>query len=435
MGVTGRSAGFRDRSAGSGQSPAGSGESSAGAGHPSAGSGETLADAGRTSAETGQPFADSGQSPAGPGRPPTDAGQSMAGTGRSIPDAGRSTAGSGRSAQESGESMPDRRLSAIMDGRIGTSVLRSVRWSSPPRRCTLVRCFPFLSLILLLATVPAGAEVPPFGVRPPTEEGVYLVMRDRSTVKLPRLTGKPCDVQTSGSGVEKLFYVPVSALSQIPIVTSGEVQGGYFVSRTEKIADIRNLVFLDSYLEGRKILPGASKDGCLEGEIKDPSGYIAVSPGRSDFDKVLRVGSVNDSAMSLEILSRLPFEVDRTRPAAFGTLILSDKSSYYPFIPQSRLLGFLDHVLDQHRQGDLDPRAVELATLLEKHLQEAGESAKPVAWVMVASVYRVAGLVDKARTIYSSKIEPKVWASADGKLVQELGERYQELVQAFGVSR
>jgi hypothetical protein len=280
----------------------------------------------------------------------------------------------------------------------------------------------------------AGAEVPPFGVRPPTEEGVYLVMRDRSTVKLPRLTGKPCEVQTSGSGVEKFFYLPVDVLSQIPIVSSGEVQGGYFVSRTEKIADIRNLVFLDSYLEGRKILPGASKEGCLEGEIKDPAGFIAISPSRSDFDKVLRVGYVNDSAKSLEILSRLPFEADRARLFAFGTLILSDKS-YYPFIPQSKLQGFLDHVLDEYRQGDLDPRAVELATLLEKHLQEAGESAKPAAWVTVASVYRVARLVDRARTIYSGKIEPKVWASADGKLVQELGERYQELVQAFGVSR
>ena len=297
-----------------------------------------------------------------------------------------------------------------------------------------MRRFPFLPLILLLATMTAGAEVPPFGVRPPAEEGVYLVMRDRSTVKLPRLTGKPCDVQTSGNGVEKFFYVPVSALSQIPIVTSGEVQGGYFVSRTEKIADIRNLMFLDSYLEGRKIRPGSYEEGCLEREIKDPAGYIAISPSRSDFDKVLRVGYVNDSAMSLEILSRLPFEVDRARLFAFGTLILSDKS-YYPFIPQSKLLGFLDHVLDQYRQGDLDPRAVELATLLEKHLQEAGESAKPAAWVMVASVYRVAGLVDRARVIYSSKIEPKVWASADGKLIQELGERYQELVQAFGVSR
>jgi len=298
-----------------------------------------------------------------------------------------------------------------------------------------VRRFPSLSLILLLATMTAGAEVPPFGVKPPAEEGVYLVMRDRSTVKLPRLTGKPCDVQTSGSGVEKLIYAPVSALSQIPIVTSGEVQGGYFVSRTEKMADIRNLVFLDSYLEGRKILPGAYKEGCLEGEIKDPAGYIAISPSRSDFDKVLRVGSVNDSAMSLEILSRLPFEVDRARPFAFGTFILSDKSSYYPFIPQSKLLGFLDHALDQPRQGDLDSRAVELATLLEKHLREAGEAAKLAAWVMVASVYRVAGLGERAQIIFSSKIEPKVWASGDGKMIQELGRRYQELVQAFGTVR
>lgn len=299
-----------------------------------------------------------------------------------------------------------------------------------------MRRFLLPSLILFLATmtVGAGAEVPPFGVRPPTEEGVYLVMRDRSTVKLPRITGKPCVVQTSGNGVETFFYVPVGVLSQIPIVTSGEVQGGYFVSRTEKMGDIRNLVFLDSYLAGRKILPGASKEGCLEGEIKDPTGYIAISPSRSDFDKVLRVEYVTDSAKALEILSRLPFEFDRARPFSFGTFILSDKS-YYPFIPQSKLVGFLDHVLDQYRQGDLDPRAVELATLLEKHLQEAGESAKPAAWVEVASIYRVAGLVDRARAIYSSKIEPKVWASTDGKLVQELGERYQELVQAFGVSR
>jgi hypothetical protein len=371
---------------------------------------------------------------AGSGRSIPDTGRSMADAGRSTAGSGRSTAGSGRSPAESGGPRPDGLTPAGLDGRIGASVLRSVRWSSSPGRCTLVRRFLFRSLILLLIPVSAGAEAPAFGVRPPTEEGVYLVMRDRSTVKLPRLTGKPCDVQASGNGMEKFFYLPVVALSQIPIVTSGEVQGGYFVSRTEKITDIRNLVFLDSYLGGRKILPGGYAGGCLEREIKDPAGYIALRAGGADFDKVLRARSVNDSTSSLEILSRLPFEADRARPVAFGTFIATDRSSY-PFIPQSRLLGFLDYVLNQYRQGDLDPRAVELATLLEKHLQEAGESAQPGAWVMVASVYRVAGLIDRARTIYSGKIEPKVWASTDGKLVQELGERYQELVEAFGVSR
>jgi hypothetical protein len=312
-----------------------------------------------------------------------------------------------------------------------------------------VRPLLFSFLVLLLGAVPAGAAGPEPAVKPPTEDGVYLVMKDGSTVKLPRLTGKPCDVLTSEllhevskvDGVEKFFYMPVDVLSQIPIVASDEIRSGYFVSRTEKIENIRNLVFLDSYLDGRKILPGAYKDGCLEREIKDPAGYIALSAWGWAFDKVLRARYVDDATSSLEILSRLPFEVDRTRPVvksgdtqieAFGTFLSTDKF-YYPFIPRTKLIGFLDRSLDQPQKGEFDPRAVELATLLEKHLREAGESAKPAAWVMVASVYQEAGLVDKARAIYTSKIEPRVLA--DGKLVQELGARFQKLSQAFGTVR
>ncbi|MEA2600087.1 MAG: hypothetical protein QOF89_1079 [Acidobacteriota bacterium] len=317
-----------------------------------------------------------------------------------------------------------------------------------------MRLFLFSFLILFLPVVPAGAAGPEPGVKPPTEDGVYLVMKDRSTLKLPRLTGKPCDVLTSEllhevskvDGVEKFFYVPVNVLSQIPIVSSDEVQSGYFVSRTEKIENIRNLVFLDNYLDGRKILPGAYKDGCLAREIKDPAGYIALSAWGWAFDKVLRARYVDDSTSSLEILSRLPFEVDRTRPVvksgdtqieAFGTFLSTDKY-YYPFIPQTKLLGFLYRSLDQPRQpgkGGLDPRTVELATRLEQHLREAGESAQLAAWVAVASVYREAGLIPKAKAIFSGMIEPRVRASGDGKLAKELGERYQKLAQAFGTGR
>ncbi len=51
---------------------------------------------------------------------------------------------------------------------------------------------------------------------------------------------------------------------------------------------------------------------------------------------------------------------------------------------------------------------------------------------MVASVYQEEGLVDKARAIYTGKIEP--WAQAGGKLAQEVGARYQKLAQAFGTA-
>jgi len=304
---------------------------------------------------------------------------------------------------------------------------------------------------------PPVAAGPEPAVKPPTEDGVYLVMKDRSTVKLPRLAGKPCDVQTSGllhemsktDGVEKFFYMPVNVLSQIPIVASDQIESGYFVSRTEKIENIRNLVFLDAYLDGRRILPGAYKDGCLAGEIKDPAGYIALSAWGWSFDKMLRARYVDDATSSLEILARLPFEVDRTRPVvksgdtqieAFGTFLSTDKF-YYPFIPETKLIGFLDRSLDQPRPSgkpgnpektELDPRIVELATLLEQHLREAGESAKPASWIMVASVYQEAGLVDKARAIYTGKIETRVLA--DAKLVQGLGARYQKLAQAFGTA-
>ena len=314
-----------------------------------------------------------------------------------------------------------------------------------------MRPFRFAVLILFLAVAPTAAAGPEPAVKPPTEDGVYLVMKDRSTVKLPRLTAKPCDVQTSellhemskADGVEKFFYMPVSALSQIPIVASDQVESGYFVSRTEKIENIRNLVFLDAYLDGRKVLPGAYKDGCLAGEIKDPAGYIALSAWGWNFDKVLRARYVDNATSSLEILAHLPFEVDRTRPVvksgdtqieAFGTFFSTDKF-YYPFIPETKLVGFLDRSLNQPRpsgNGKLDPRVMELATRLEQHLREAGESAKPASWVMVASVYQEAGLVDKARAIYTAKIEPRL--QTDGKLGQELGARYQKLAQAFGTA-
>lgn len=233
----------------------------------------------------------------------------------------------------------------------------------------------FFALLAFLPLAQAGA--PDLGVKPPAEEGLYLLLTGGRLVKVPRFTGKPCDAATGGApaevskvpGREKFLYIPVSVLSQIPVVSSKEIQGAYFVSREEKLEGLRNVVSLAPYLDGRKILPGAYPDGCAAGEITDPGKFLAWSAWGWPFDKVIRATYVNETTSWLSFESRLPLEKGETRPivgpaegkiGSFGIFVATDRA-FYPFIPDERLEGFL--ASGSEKSG----YAAELAGMMAKH--------------------------------------------------------------------
>ncbi len=238
-----------------------------------------------------------------------------------------------------------------------------------------------LCLFFALAFLPAApiieAGTPDPGVKPPAEEGLYLLLTGGKLVKVPRFTGKPCDAATGGApaevskipGREKFLYIPVNILAQIPVVSSKEIQGAYFVSREEKLEGLRNVVSLAPYLDGRKILPGAYPDGCAEGEIGDPGKFLAWSAWGWPFDKVIRATYVNGTTSWLSFESRLPLEKGETRPivgpaegkiGSFGIFVATDRA-FYPFIPDERLEGFLANGTEKSGY------AAELAGMMAKH--------------------------------------------------------------------
>jgi hypothetical protein len=297
--------------------------------------------------------------------------------------------------------------------------------------------FFFVLLSLVLAPVAARAAAPP------KEDGVHLRLKSGDTVKLPRFPVKPCDVNTAGVPFEivkgeskvKFFYAPASALARIPVVSSGAVQEGYLVSREEKVEGLRDLVLLAPYLDGRKIQAGAYKEGCAPGEIGEPADFIAFSAWGWLFDQVIRATFVDESTTLLSLLSRLPLEAGETRSlvgpkdvkiGSFGLYVVTDRF-YYPFLPDARLAGFLANAVEESRGSGLAPHVLELASMLEKHLEQSREPVDVAVWDAVASVYREAGLNQKARSIYSERILPKVRASGDEKLIKEYRERYQKL--------
>lgn len=272
---------------------------------------------------------------------------------------------------------------------------------------------PLSALLAFLIPVLAHAGTPDPGIKPPTEDGLYLVLSGGKLVKVPRLTGKPCDVATAGApaevakipGREKFTYVPVSVLKDIPVVSSEDVQGAYMVTRDERLEGLRNVISLKTYLDGRKILTGAYKDGCAEGEIGDGDRgeYLVWSAWGWPFDKVIRATYVSDTVSWLSFESRLPLQKGETRPivgpkeekiGSFGIYVATNSASY-PFIPSERLAGFL---ADAVAHGDeLPPHVVDLAGMMEKHLAEAKGAKDPAAWDVVASVYEKAGLTKKAQ--------------------------------------
>lgn len=280
-------------------------------------------------------------------------------------------------------------------------------------RLTVLIC----SLFAFLSVPLAHAGTPDPGIKPPAEDGLYLVLSGGRLVKVPRLTGKPCDVATAGApaevakipGREKFTYVPVSVLKDIPVVSSEDVQGAYMVTHDERLEGLRNFISLKTYLDGRKILTGAYKDGCAEGEIGDGGRgeYLVWSAWGWPFDKVVRATYVSDTVSWLSFESRLPLQKGETRPivgpkeekiGSFGIYVATNSASY-PFIPSERLAGFL---ADAVAHGDeLPPHVVDLAGMLEKHLAEAKGAKDPAAWDVVASVYEKAGLSKKAQTARS----------------------------------
>jgi hypothetical protein len=246
-------------------------------------------------------------------------------------------------------------------------------------RLTVLLCsfFAFLSVPL------AHAGMPDPGIKPPAEEGLYLLLSGGKLVKVPRFTGKPCDVATSGApaevakipGQEKFFYAPVSILAQMPVVSSKDIQGAYLVTHEEKLEGLRNVVSLEPYLDGRKVLPGAYPDGCKEGEISDRNRgeFLAWSSWGWPFDKVIRATYVTDTVSWLSFESRVPLEKGDTRPVvgpkeekigSFGIYVVTDRA-YYPFLPDERLEGFLAGSVEKSGSG------AELARMLERHHQKS----------------------------------------------------------------
>lgn len=259
------------------------------------------------------------------------------------------------------------------------------------------------ALLCLVAVLPAALAAPPVV---PKEEGLYLQLAGDRILELPRLAGKPCDAATAGlpretskDGREKFLYLPAGVLDQIPVVAAKDIQGGSFVTRDEKLEGLRNLVFLEPYLAGAKILAGGHKDGCAEGEIADRHGFIAFSAWGWSFDRVLRATYVDEVTTRLEVVSRVPFAAGRTRPiagpeseriAAFGIFISTD-THRYPFLPDTKLVGFLADFVARPSPGGVPAGVLALAGKLETHLEKLGAAADPEAKAVVAAVYRQAG--------------------------------------------
>jgi hypothetical protein len=263
---------------------------------------------------------------------------------------------------------------------------------------------PALLWLVAALPIPAAFAAQDAGAKIPREEGLHLRMAGGETVRLPRFAGKPCGAVTAGlpaerskEGKEKFVYIPASALAQIPVVSSKGIQEAYLVTRDEKLGDIRNLVFLEPYLDRLKLVTGAYEGGCAEGELDQRKDFLAFSAWGWSFDRVVRATFVDEATTRLQFESRLPFEAGTTRPIAgpkeerigtFGIYISTDKA-YYPFLPDARLAGFLSEAVKRPHPAGLPPHVVELAAKLEKHLEASGES-DPAARKVIAAVKRAA---------------------------------------------